>query len=206
MKSYKIQLSVLLFLVVLDQFLYQQKSFLQFSRLLFNIIWKNIFVTTFCLTDSVNPNGQNLKCEERFLSPLSSKPKLSCSRKSFIEIKKSFGTHLFAGPILLTKFGLSVSLVWSPGLIENLTICDFQNSNQLPTFFLILLWPRSLKQRQILKWSCLALICRLPINFTLKNTFQFYVMLRKNDLCWEILVYRLLTVQVTATELEPTTT
>ena len=32
------------------------------------------------------------------------------------------GTHLFASPALLTKFGLSVSLVLSPGLIENLTI------------------------------------------------------------------------------------
>ena len=43
--------------------------------------------------------------------------------------KESFGTHLFASPVLLTKFRLSVLSVWSPGLIDNLTIwpCDFQN-------------------------------------------------------------------------------
>ena len=33
------------------------------------------------------------------------------SRKSFVEIEKSFGTHPFASSVLLTKFGLSVSLV-----------------------------------------------------------------------------------------------
>ena len=49
---------------------------------------------------------------------------VSLSRKIFIEITKSFGTYLFASRVLLTKFGLSVSsvLVWSPCLIENLTI------------------------------------------------------------------------------------
>ena len=48
-----------------------------------------------------------------------------------MEIEKALlGTHLFASPVLLSKFGLSVSSVWSPGLIENLTIrpSDFQNS------------------------------------------------------------------------------
>ena len=48
-----------------------------------------------------------------------------------MEIEKALvGTHLFASPVLLTKYGLSVSSVWSPGLIENLTIwtSDFQNS------------------------------------------------------------------------------
>ena len=34
---------------------------------------------------------------------------LSYSRKIFIEIKKTFGTHLSARLVLLTKFGFSVS-------------------------------------------------------------------------------------------------
>ena len=48
-----------------------------------------------------------------------------------MEIEKVLvGTLFFASPVLLTKFGLSDSSVWSPGFIENLTIwaSDFQNS------------------------------------------------------------------------------
>ena len=48
-----------------------------------------------------------------------------------MEIEKALvGTHLFSSPVLLNEFGLSVSSVWSPGLIENLIIrpSDFQNS------------------------------------------------------------------------------
>ena len=56
---------------------------------------------------------------------------------------------------------------------------DFQNSSQLSTFFLTLVLLRSLKQKEILKWNCFSFICCLPINFTLKNTFQFaWFMLR----------------------------
>ena len=81
LKSYKIQLAVLLFLVVLDQL----------------------------VTPSVWHFSENLsyrKKEKLWYSPLSS--------------------------VLLTKFkfGLWISSVWSPGLIEKLTImkwpCDFQ--------------------------------------------------------------------------------
>ena len=70
--------------------------------------------------------------------------------KGFLEAKKGFGTYLLPSPVLLTKFGLPA---WSPGLIENLTICDFQNSSQLSTFFLTLVLPRSLKKKEILKWN-----------------------------------------------------
>ena len=47
-----------------------------------------------------------------------------------MEIEKALvDTHLFASPVLLTKFGLSVSSVWSTGLFENFTIwaSDFKN-------------------------------------------------------------------------------
>ena len=53
---------------------------------------------------------------------LSRKPKCCVSRKNFIKTKKRFGNHLFATPAFLTKFGLSVSSVWSPGLIKNHTM------------------------------------------------------------------------------------
>ena len=56
MKSYKIQLPVLLSLVVLNQFLYQQISLLQISRTLFNIDLKKDFHHKFSfLTDSAKP-------------------------------------------------------------------------------------------------------------------------------------------------------
>ena len=48
-----------------------------------------------------------------------------------MEIEETLvASHLFATPILLTKFRLSVSLAWSSGLIENHTIwpSDFQKS------------------------------------------------------------------------------
>ena len=121
------------------------------SRTLLNIIWKKIFVANFPLMDSANPlNGQNLKFDKSSLrshDPYLLSWVILKPRKSFIEIKKIFGTHLSPSPVLLTKFGLSVSSVWSPGLslIKNLTICDFQNSSRLPTFFLTLDLPRSLK-------------------------------------------------------------
>ena len=54
------------------------------------------------------------------------------SRK-FCRFKKSFAAHLFTSPVLLTKFWLSASLVWSLGLIEKLAIwsCDlFQKKKQ----------------------------------------------------------------------------
>ena len=50
-----------------------------------------------------------------------------------MEIEKFFvGTRLFPSPVLVTKFGLSASSGWSPGLMQNLTIwpSDFQNSTQ----------------------------------------------------------------------------
>ena len=53
---------------------------------------------------------------------LSRKPKCCVSRKNFIKTKKRFGNHLFATPVFLSKFGLSVSSVWSPGLIKNHTM------------------------------------------------------------------------------------
>ena len=50
--------------------------------------------------------------------------------KYLIERKKGFGRYSVLSSVLLTKFGLSVSSVWSPGLIEKLTImilpCDLQ--------------------------------------------------------------------------------
>ena len=53
-------------------------------------------------------------------------------KDKFYRNKESFDTHIFASPVLLTKFGLSVSSVWSPGLIETLTIwsCDFSKTKQ----------------------------------------------------------------------------
>ena len=73
-KSCKIELSVFLFLV-LHQFLYQQVSFLQLSRISFSIIWKRFLSRIFLFTGftpSPQPhpiNGQNLlKRDERFLS------------------------------------------------------------------------------------------------------------------------------------------
>ena len=68
--------------------------------------------------------------------------------------KESFGTPLFASPAFLTKFPLSVLSVWSPGLIENLTIWswDLQNLSSYTwcnfNFFLTLVLRRSLKKRK----------------------------------------------------------
>ena len=96
--------------------------------------------------------------------------------------EESFGTRLFASPVLLTKFGLSVLSVWSPGLIENHTIWpgDFKNlasyyrlAIATYNFFLNLVLLRSLKQKENLKWNCYTLICFSPIDFTFKNTFLF---------------------------------
>ena len=83
--------------------------------------------------------------------------------------------------VLLTKFkfGLSVSSVWSPGLIEKLTImkwlCDFQKigtESQVATF-LTLLWTRSLNQKN-LKWNC--------FDFDMLLINEFYI--KKYILCW----------------------
>ena len=52
--------------------------------------------------------GKTKKVKKQFT--LSSKPKLIQSKNSFIDIKKKFDTHL-ASPILLIKFGISVSSV-----------------------------------------------------------------------------------------------
>ena len=100
---------------------------------------------------------------------------------------KSFGTQYFASPVLWTQFGVSISSVWSPGLIANLT------ASYLPTFFLTLVLPRSLKKKEILKWNWFALMCYLPKSLHWKIHFNF--MLLKHDLHWKILVYKLLTVQ-----------
>ena len=57
-----------------------------------------------------------------------------------MEIEKALvETHVFASPVLLTN-GLSVSSVWLPGLIENLTIwpSDFQNSTYLASCYILL--------------------------------------------------------------------
>ena len=51
--------------------------------------------------------GKNKKVKKQFT--LSSKPKLIQSKNSFIDIKKKFDT--FSSPILLIKFGISVSSV-----------------------------------------------------------------------------------------------
>ena len=53
--------------------------------------------------------GKNKKVKKQFT--LSSKPKLIQSKNSFIDIKKGFDTQLVASPILLAKFGISVSSV-----------------------------------------------------------------------------------------------
>ena len=94
--------------------------------------------------------------------------------KHLIERKKGFGRYSVLSSVLLTKFGLSVSSVWSPGLIEKLTImkwsCDFQRYNKLGSYIFDFVLTRSLNQKN-LKWNCFALICCLSINFTLKNIF-----------------------------------
>ena len=67
--------------------------------------------------------------------------------------------------VLLTKFGLSVSSVWSPGLIEKLTImkwpCDFQKvgaGSQVATFLTSWLcfgwgaWIRKIWSGTVLLW------------------------------------------------------
>ena len=53
--------------------------------------------------------GKKKKVKKQFT--LSSKPKLIQSKNSFIDIKKRFDTQLVASPILLAKFGISVSSV-----------------------------------------------------------------------------------------------
>ena len=61
------------------------------------------------------------------------------SRK-FCRFKKSFAAHLFTSPVLLTKFWLSASSVWSPGLIEKLGIwsCDlFQKKQEEANYTLL---------------------------------------------------------------------
>ena len=60
-KSYKIQLPVFLFLV-LHQFLYQQISFSQLSKVSFNIIWKKKFHPKFSFFNGFTPslNGKNV--------------------------------------------------------------------------------------------------------------------------------------------------
>ena len=83
-----------------------------------------------------------------------------------MKIKKNFGAHLFSRPVLVTKFGLSVSSVWSPCLVESLIIikwlCDFQNN--VASYILHSLL-RSLNQKEKLKRNCFALIYFSSMHF-----------------------------------------
>ena len=103
--------------------------------------------------DSENPlNGQNplndflSKCRygldlvDLLISLLTKPSWVSRLKVKVYKNKESFGTHLFASPILLTKFGLSVSSVWSPVLIKNLIIwsCDFQNKTEYSVSYILL--------------------------------------------------------------------
>ena len=118
---------IFLFLVVLDQFLYpsaDQILFLEHSRTLFNIIEnKNLSqIFFFYQTQTILliwPKSTTKyflsKCPY-LLSLLFIKLSYQLytvvqTRKSFIEIIKSFDTQLFASPVLLTKFGFSVSIL-----------------------------------------------------------------------------------------------
>ena len=77
--------------------------------------------------------------------------------------------------VLLTKFGLSVSSVWSPGLIEKLTLmkwpCDLRKVGTARYMHSWLCFRRGVWIRKI--WSGAVLFCYvqccLPISFTLKN-------------------------------------
>ena len=114
--------------------------------------------------------------------------------KSFIERRKSFGTHLFASPVLLNKFGLLVSF----GLI---TLFDWKTHHrerndhlvsktisQLPRYILDFVLAKTFVLAKILNqkhlmWNNFVLICCLSIIFTLKTQ----VFCRLNKICWEIL-------------------
>ena len=78
--------------------------------------------------------------------------------------------------VLLTKFGLSVSSIWSTGLIEKLTImkwpCNFQSRYmvQQARYILHFVLTRSLNQEN-LRWNCFALTFCWSISFTSKNIF-----------------------------------
>lgn len=84
--------------------------------------------------------------------------------------KKSFKrSHLFASPVSLTKFGLSVSLVWSHDFVISLTKISKTN---VASYILNFVLPGSLEQKGNLKWNFFTLISCLPINFTLRNKFH----------------------------------
>ena len=96
--------------------------------------------------------------------------------KHLIERKKGFGRYSVLSSVLLTKFGLSVSSVWSPGLIEKLTImkwpCDFQKvgtGSQVATFLTLFWIGKGAWIRKL--WSGTVLL----IN-------KFYI--KKYILCW----------------------
>ena len=110
-------------------------------------------------------------------------------------------THLFASPILLTKFGLSVSPIWSPGLIENLTFwpCDFQNTSQLAIY--ILDFSQGAWNRKKI-WSGTVILWYIVHQWILHLKIHFYFMLNKitfllGNPC--VPEYKLLTVQTSST-------
>ena len=168
-------MSSFLFLVVLDQFYISRYHFYNFLELLFTMvfnIWKNIFVMNF-------PFFNGSKCIKCFLSKCPSLLSLSwvSLRKSFIK-KALVVAHLFASPVLLTKFGLSVSSIWSPGLIENLTFwpCDFQNISQLAIYSLDFTLAKEPETERKFEVELLY--------FDILFTNEFYIWKYISILCW----------------------
>ena len=128
LKSYKIQLAVILFLDVLDQLVTPP----------FEISQNTLYI--------------------------------------YRKKEKLWYLWLWVPTVLLTKFGLSVSSVWSPGLIEKLTImkwpCDFQKvgtGSQVATFLTLFWIGKGAWIRKL--WSGTVLL----IN-------KFYI--KKYILCW----------------------
>ena len=141
-KSYKIQLAVLLLLVVLDQFVTPSLT----SKICY--VWQKFFVNFVFLYYLLN------------LSWISQGKVLKESRKALV-------LFFFASPVLLNKFGISVSSVWSPGLIEKLTTMKklYNFGNIEPGwYFLDFALTSSLNQKNLnWKWELFTLLCCLSI-------------------------------------------
>ena len=150
-----------------------------------NYIHEYLKLKKIFLMDSENSlNGQNLlndffsKCcyglvlVDLLISLLTKLSWVSRLKVKVYKNKESFDTHLFASPILITRFGLSVWLKTSP---SGHVISKTKQNIASAIFFLTLGLLRNLKQEENLKWNCYTLICCSSINFTFKNTFPFYV-------------------------------
>ena len=190
-KSCNIQLPVEFFFISCSfrSVLYQQISLLQLSRTFIHHGIQHL-KKYFCHEFSFFNGSKCIKC---FLSKCPSLLSLSwvSLRKSFIK-KALVVAHLFASPVLLTKFGLSVSSIRSPGLIENLTFwpCDFQNISQLAIYSLDFTLAKEPETERKFEVELLYGILHLKIHFYfMLNKIRFLL----GNPC--VPEYKLLTVQ-----------